>query len=149
MILGTSSIREVIAFPKNRSAFCPLTQSPSEVAHDQLDELGLLNLGGTDTILGMEKQQDLIDSLSWVSRIGIEEKERSAIAGALDAAQRLAEIVGEKAGDEAPLFTVVGTINRMRNAGDAQKSPHSKNGDIFKSAPAVKGSYFKVPSILE
>lgn len=149
MILGTSSIREVIAFPKNRSAFCPLTQAPSEVAHDQLEELGLLNLGGTDTIPGMEKQQDLIDSLSWVSRIGIEEKERSAIAGALDTAERLAEIVGEKAGDEAPLFSVVGTINRMRKAGEAQNLPHSKKGDIFKNAPAMKGNYFKVASILE
>ncbi|MEN6320572.1 MAG: aspartate--tRNA ligase [Syntrophaceae bacterium] len=149
MILGTSSIREVIAFPKNRSAFCPLTQAPSEVAHDQLEELGLLNLGGTDTIPGMEKQQDLIDSLSWVSRIGIEEKERSTIAGALNAAQRLAEIVGEKAGNENPLFSVVGAINRMRKADEAQNSPHSKKGDIFKNAPAVKGNYFKVASILE
>ena len=26
---GTSSIREVIAFPKNRSAACPLTGAPS------------------------------------------------------------------------------------------------------------------------
>jgi len=30
------------------ATFCPLTQAPSEVAHDQLEELGLLNLGGTD-----------------------------------------------------------------------------------------------------
>jgi aspartyl-tRNA synthetase len=149
MILGTLSIREVIAFPKNRSAFCPLTQAPSEVAHDQLEELGLLNLGGTATIPGMEKQQDLIDSLSWVSRIGVEEKERSAIAGALNTAQRLAEIAGEKAGNEAPLFSIVGAINRVRRSAEAQNSPHSKKGDIFKNAPAVKGNYFKVASILE
>ena len=44
MILGTPSIREVIAFPKNRSAFCPLTQAPSAVSPDQLEELGLLDL---------------------------------------------------------------------------------------------------------
>ena len=39
MILGTESIREVIAFPKNRSAYCPLTQAPSEVDEEQLQEL--------------------------------------------------------------------------------------------------------------
>ncbi len=33
------SIRDVIAFPKNQSAFCPLTQAPSEVESKQLKEL--------------------------------------------------------------------------------------------------------------
>ncbi|MBU2497802.1 MAG: aspartate--tRNA ligase, partial [Proteobacteria bacterium] len=42
MILKTPSIREVIAFPKNRSAFCPLTQAPAFVEKQQLEELGLL-----------------------------------------------------------------------------------------------------------
>jgi aspartyl-tRNA synthetase len=44
MILGTSSIRDVIAFPKNRKAFCPLSEAPSPVSDDQLAELGLINL---------------------------------------------------------------------------------------------------------
>ena len=41
MILRTDSIRDVIAFPKNRSALCPLTQAPSSVGIQQLRELGL------------------------------------------------------------------------------------------------------------
>ena len=41
MVLDTESIREVIAFPKNRVAFCPLTQAPSIVSEKQLDELKL------------------------------------------------------------------------------------------------------------
>jgi len=44
MILGVESIREVIAFPKNRVAYCPLTQAPSEVAFDQLHELHIKTL---------------------------------------------------------------------------------------------------------
>lgn len=39
MLLGVESIREVIAFPKNRMAFCPLTEAPNEVASRQLKEL--------------------------------------------------------------------------------------------------------------
>ena len=41
MILKTSSIRDVIAFPKNRSAYCPLTEAPSWVEPVQIAELGL------------------------------------------------------------------------------------------------------------
>ncbi len=46
MVLGTSSIREVIAFPKNRNAYCPLTNAPSPVVYKQLAELGLLDMRG-------------------------------------------------------------------------------------------------------
>mgnify|MGYP001201882392 FL=1 len=41
MVNGVSSIREVIAFPKNRVAFCPLTEAPSKVDQAQLNELYL------------------------------------------------------------------------------------------------------------
>ena len=41
MITDSQSIREVIAFPKNRVAFCPLTQAPSSVSDQQLNDLKL------------------------------------------------------------------------------------------------------------
>jgi len=41
MLLGVESIREVMAFPKNRMAVCPLTQSPSPVTDAQLAVLSL------------------------------------------------------------------------------------------------------------
>jgi aspartyl-tRNA synthetase len=42
LISGESSIREVITFPKNSAAFCPLTNAPSDVEAKQLKELGLI-----------------------------------------------------------------------------------------------------------
>ena len=41
IILDTPSIRDVIAFPKNRVAYCPLTKAPSTVATDQLNDLNI------------------------------------------------------------------------------------------------------------
>ncbi len=42
MFTGTDSIRDVIAFPKNNAGRDMMIESPSEVAKEQLDELGLL-----------------------------------------------------------------------------------------------------------
>jgi aspartyl-tRNA synthetase len=41
MMTGSSSIRDVIAFPKTQSASCPLTHAPGPVSSAQLLELGL------------------------------------------------------------------------------------------------------------
>lgn len=41
LITGTDNIRDVIAFPKNAKAFCPLTNAPSEVSPEQLRELAI------------------------------------------------------------------------------------------------------------
>ncbi len=42
IMAGEESIREILAFPKTQSAFCPLTEAPSDVEDRQLDELGIL-----------------------------------------------------------------------------------------------------------
>jgi aspartyl-tRNA synthetase len=41
LMIGTGDIREVIAFPKNKAAQCPMDQSPSPIDKKQLDELGI------------------------------------------------------------------------------------------------------------
>jgi aspartyl-tRNA synthetase len=41
LMVGASSIRDVIAFPKTKTADCPLTQAPAGVDSKQLRELGI------------------------------------------------------------------------------------------------------------
>ncbi len=149
MILNTPSIREVIAFPKNRSAACPLTGAPSSVKREQLAELSLLELGGKEVLPGTAEKENDIERISWVSRIGIAEEERPVMEEILARAGAMAQIASEKAGSEEPIRSVCPAANRMRPGIEAKRSPLAESGRLLKSAPAVKGSYFKVASILE
>lgn len=40
-LAGTENIKDVVAFPKNQNAFCPLTEAPGVVEDIQLKELGI------------------------------------------------------------------------------------------------------------
>ena len=41
LMVGASSIRDVIAFPKTKTADCPLTEAPAAADNKQLRELGI------------------------------------------------------------------------------------------------------------
>jgi len=40
-LADTDNIKDVIAFPKNQNAFCPLTEAPNKVEEVQLKELNI------------------------------------------------------------------------------------------------------------
>jgi len=155
MILSAPSIREVIAFPKNRSAFCPLTQAPAPVAQEQLAELGLLDRPAAPPLPGSGRKQDPVQALSWKARIGLLDGEQEAILAAVAEARALGEQVsepldGQEGGAEtAPLFTVLTVANRFRAGDQALPCELSEKGELLKNAPAVKGGYFKVAPVLE
>jgi len=149
IILGAPSIREVIAFPKNRSAFCPLTNAPSDVALNQLAELGLHGGETTQTLPGMEPHADLMDTLSWVSRIAVDPGEKETITQAVHAAAGLADLIAGHAGDREPVYSVISLKNRTRKGSEARINQLAIKKELFKNAPAVKGGYYKVASILE
>ena len=41
LLLGTDDIRQVIAFPKNQNAQCVMSEAPTIVSQQQLDELSI------------------------------------------------------------------------------------------------------------
>ncbi|MBM7870143.1 aspartyl-tRNA synthetase [Clostridium pascui] len=40
-LAGTENIKDVIAFPKNQNAYCPMSEAPNVVDEDQIKELGI------------------------------------------------------------------------------------------------------------
>ena len=40
-LAGTDNIKDVIAFPKNQNAYCPMSEAPNKVDDKQLKELGI------------------------------------------------------------------------------------------------------------
>ena len=147
MILGTHSIREVIAFPKNRSAACPLTGAPSMVKREQLADLGLLNLEEKSRLPGAGKQDNLLDRVSWISRIHIKDEERPMMQTTLSQAADMAKTASRNAGNEDPVYSVAPVFNRMRHGVSAKRAELS--GKLLDNAPSAKGGYYKVASILE
>jgi len=67
----------------------------------------------------------------------------------LTQAETLAEQATSHAGTEAPILSVAPVANRTRPGTEAHRSPLAEAGLLFKNAPAVKGAYFKVASVLE
>ena len=66
-------------------------------------------------------------------------------------AVRMAERVTERAGDgeQGPAFSVFALENRFRDGSFAEPGPKTDSDELFKNAPAVKGDFFKVATILE
>jgi aspartyl-tRNA synthetase len=114
-----------------------------------LTELGLLNQGGQETLPGTAEKENQLDNLSWVSRTGISPEERPLLEKTLKQAEALALLADQKAGQEDPVYSVAPTANRTRPGTEARISPLAETGQLLKSAPSIKGNYYKVASILE
>jgi aspartyl-tRNA synthetase len=157
MILKASSIRDVIAFPKNRSAYCPLSQAPSFVSESQLKELGL---SAPSEVKG-----------------ALRAKEDTSVAGAggisLEHVRHIARLARLKLTDEeAALYrkdlnSILDYVNTLQKLNTESVKPTShalpvtniwredkprksdRSESILANAPVREGNFFKVPRIIE
>jgi aspartyl-tRNA synthetase len=164
MILGTTSIREVIPFPKNRSAVCPLTRAPSEVDYQQLEELELTSALLTtirdeymeeakiSAEVGKdEKEEKITESevrhVARLARLSLEEEEVEQYKSDLNSILKYVEILEELDTEKiAPMHHVLPIKNVWR---EDEVKDAKKSGEILKNAPAQEEEYIKVPRILE
>lgn len=160
MILGTSSIRDVIAFPKNRRAFCPLTQAPSFADKSQLEELGIdtaasAKKDSSDVRVNAELKNkarrnitsDEVKHIAKLARLRLSDDEaenyRTDLDSILNYVQSLEELNTEGV---VPMSHVLDIKNVWRE--DVPGA--GKNAEaLLSNAPDREKDYYKVPKIME
>ncbi len=162
MILKASSIREVIAFPKNRSAYCPLSEAPSSVETFQLKELGLaIPLAGfapektsrpdvkTEPAPSDSEKisPDRVKHIAKLARLKLTDSEvvlyQKDLNSILEYVETLRDLDAENV---RPMSHVI----PMKNVWREDKSGKAgKPEEILSNAPAREKDFFKVPKIIE
>lgn len=164
MILNVASIRDVIPFPKNRSAVCPLTEAPSLVDLSQVQELGL---GISHAVEGAEesrtpekkpakipisdeRERISIDEVKHVARLArlkisnedarLYRRELNAVLNHFEALQSLDT---EKV---PPMSHAISAANVWREDLPGEKRDPDP---LLEAAPDREKNFFKVPRILE
>lgn len=146
LLLGKSSIREVIAFPKLRDASCAMMDSPSKVSADQLMDLDL-HLALKDIMEEQQQQtrmsEEMLLYVADLARLSIEDDEKEELTKNLEDIIAFAdELANVEIGEVDPMAFVIGKTNVFRK----DKLEDSLDvEDVLKNAPERKDNYFYVP----
>jgi aspartyl-tRNA synthetase len=165
MIVGAPSIREVIAFPKNRSAFCPLTGAPSRADASQLEELGLQPEHDQERpVTGQEGSvhADIegrsskgfegislakVRHVAQLARLRLSDSEATAYQRDLNSILEYVETLRELDTEEARPMSYISAVKNVWREDIPEKPGHTK--PIMSNAPLKERGYYKVPRILE
>ena len=166
MILNAASIRDVIAFPKNRRALCPLTRAPSEAGTLQLEELGMeepLALDEKTSLYNVPPQvvrvrkkitvgpkisEREVQHVAKLSRLKLSDEEKRSFQKDLSDILGYVETLGTLNTEDVPPMSHVLKINNVWRE-DIPAVREDKSSKMLSNAPESEGAYYKVPKILE
>ncbi len=166
MILNTPSIRDVIAFPKNRRAVCPLTRAPSHADPEQLNELGLIPSQGqekqvdkdTETADGGKAGQDQerhhekiskqeVAHVAGLARLRLPDQEVAQYQQDLNTILEYVAALDELDTEGVtPMNHVLGLKNIWR---EDKPMKNKETEPLLANAPIRNKHYYMVPKILE
>ena len=155
LMVGADSLREVIAFPKNKDASCPMTEAPQAVDAAQLEILGLgkalemAGMAGGEAAAVAKKAEPTIDidNIANLARLSITAEEKKAFAEDMKSiigfANQLSEI--DTDGVDATAH-VVPMYNVFR--ADVAKNDFDRE-ELLAAAPTKADGYVTVPRVVE
>lgn len=146
LMLGADSLREVIAFPKNKEAVCVMTGAPDYVDDEQLDALGLNKMEQTSVKAGRKASVKMdLDNIAMLARLNIPPEERGRLErdmqDIINMAGRLEEIETDR-----EMVNISGLVNVMRP--DEQGSAWERDS-LLENAPTKTEQYILVPRVIE
>ena len=146
LMLGADSLREVIAFPKNKEAVCVMTGAPDYVDDEQLDALGLNKMEQTSVKAGRKASVKMdLDNIAMLARLNIPPEERGRLErdmqDIINMAGRLEEIETDR-----EMVNISGLVNVMRP--DEPGSAWERDS-LLENAPTKTEQYILVPSVIE
>ena len=146
LMLGADSLREVIAFPKNKEAVCVMTGAPDYVDDEQLDALGLNKMEQTSVKAGRKASVKMdLDNIAMLARLNIPPEERGRLErdmqDIINMAGRLEEIE-----TDWEMVNISGLVNVMRP--DEPGSAWERDS-LLENAPTKTEQYILVPRVIE
>lgn len=146
LMLGADSLREVIAFPKNKEAVCVMTGAPDYVDDEQLDALGLNKMEQTSVKAGRKASVKMdLDNIAMLARLNIPAEERGRLErdmqDIINMAGRLEEIETDR-----EMVNISGLVNVMRP--DEPGSAWERDS-LLENAPTKTEQYILVPRVIE
>ncbi len=149
ILLNANSIRDVIAFPKNRKAICPLTGAPSDVEKDQLEELGIgLEDSFKEERRKTEKKikEDDVLHIARLARLNLDEEELDLISKDLSKILSYVEQLNEVNTEDVPPTAAVLQMKNVWREDEVKEDGEREK--ILNCAPEREGDYFKVPKVI-
>ena len=152
LLVGADSLRDVIAFPKNKDASCPLTDAPDHVDPAQLEILGLDQAFAPreekTAKIGKKTAKDIdVDNIAKLARLRFSPEEKKALAEDMVSIINFADSIAaidttgiEATAHIAPLSNVFREDNAV--------SPFTRE-ELLKAAPTTADGYVTVPRVVE
>jgi aspartyl-tRNA synthetase len=148
MMLGTPSIRDVIAFPKMRDASCAMIQTPSTVQESQLHELSIYLEGQAMPEVQKEAiSQETIEYVAALSRLELQDSEKAELTQNLMDIIAFADQLSELDTSDVPPLDHILPIQNVFRKDEVQ--PSYTPEDLLKSAPKAINNCFFVPKTVE
>ncbi len=153
LLIGASSLREVIAFPKTKDASCPMTEAPAPVDEKQLE---LLKLVCTDrevpaAISGGKKNCTSgafdIDRIADLAKLSLTDDEKKSAAVDMAAIVAFADELSDAPTDGVePALFGGDQVNRLR---EDEAGLCFDRAALLAMAPAKTDEYIRVPRVVE